>query len=458
MCFERHRKIAVYTILSVLLWFVAASPLFAAHYDKQAVLDELQALKQRMAQLEQILLSDGASMPQPSVALVPAVPVEPSATRNEAAVAGEKEPVTTATVVGNVLEAVKRHGPQLNGALRFGYTFDDYNEQNKEKGGDASFNLFRLGAKGSYGKLSYNARYRWYRDYDFIEFGYIDYQVTDNTEAQLGISLVPFGLLPEAANNFWLGIPYFTGYGTDYDFGLKLLHQNGPWDLQLAFYKNDEMGRSSKLERFSYDLVTTDADNARNEETNQVNARLAYTLDHGSVGKTELGISGQYGGLYNTVTEKMGDHWAGAVHLDGSYGPFGLKLEVIEYANNPENAAGVSDDTIVVGAFGDAFEIAAEGTIVVADLSYALDVDWGPISNLKFYNDYSRLIKKASRFEDSQMNTLGCMITAGDVYTYIDFIMGNNAQYIGGRNMPFAAGEEDAEWQTKLNINVGYYF
>jgi hypothetical protein len=435
------RTIAPATLFLALLF---ATPLFAASDHQQTVLDELNALKQRMAQLEQMLLNEPTSTTAEEES-----PLQPQA----------EDAITTATVVENVVEAIKRHGPEFNGALRFGYSFNDFNDQSKEKWGNADFNLFRLGVKGSYGKLSYNARYRWYRDYNFIEFGYLAYQFTDKTEVQFGISMVPFGIMPEASNNFWYGIPYFTGYGTDYDLGLKILHQNGPWNLQLAFYKNEEMGSSSKLERYSYDVLTVAGnDLAANEETNQFNARLTYTFTHGDLGQTELGISGQYGGLYNTITEDMGEHWAGAIHLHGNYGPWGLKLEVVEYDNNPENPEGVGDDVVYIGAFNDAYQVAAEGTIVVADLSYSIPVEWGPINNLKFYNDYSRLIKKESGFEDSQMNTLGCMVTAGDIYAYFDVIMGNNAIYIGGKNNPFAAGEKNADWQTKFNINIGYYF
>jgi hypothetical protein len=50
------------------------------------------------------------------------------------------------------------------------------------------------------------------------------------------------------------------------------------------------------------------------------------------------------------------------------------------------------------------------------------------------------------------------MVTAGPIYTYIDVISGKNALYLGGPRNSFEAGDRDADWGTKFNINIGYYF
>ena len=119
------------------------------------------------------------------------------------------------------------------------------------------------------------------------------------------------------------------------------------------------------MERYSYDVVIVDEQdfpdlgNQNNEETNQFNVRIAYAIDHGDFGKTELGVSGQWGQLYNDITDDNGDHWAAAVHLSGFYGPFNLMLEAARYEYDPENPPGTSNDTIVMGAFADAFPVAA---------------------------------------------------------------------------------------------------
>ncbi len=350
-------------------------------------------------------------------------------------------------------------GPVFSGAIRVNYNVDDFNSSDKDKTGNLKLDLFQLGVDGSYQGLFYSAQYRWNSYQDFVHHAYIGYNFSDTLQAQLGVTEVPFGNMPYEYHNFWGGISYYIGLDDDLDMGLKVIKTAGPWDLQVAFFKNEEWGSASKLERYSYDVVT--GGDQANEETNQVNARVVYTADYGDFGQTEIGLSGEWGQLYNSVTTDMGDHWAAAVHLNGNYGPFNLLLQVTEYQYNPENPTGipgVDNTTVLMGGFSDSFSVAAEGTVYSGGLSYGLPVSWGPISKLTFYEDYSRLVKKESGFEDSQINTVGCMVTAGAVYTYIDVISGKNAPYLSVSNDPFAAGEQNPDWGTKFNINMGWYF
>lgn len=388
---------------------------------EQVSLEELQSLKERIAEMESQLGAEGVV---------------------------EKEEKSTDHI-------------KVGGAVRFNYRYDDDtrgNEASKDRGGDLKFDLFRLDVNGSYSDVLVSAQYRWMEGMNFIHHGWVGYNFTDTLGAQLGLTQVPFGILPYASHNWWFGIPFYLGFEDDYDLGLKLIQRSGPWDLQLAFFKNGDFGNAADLERYSYDLAVQG--DQQNEETNQFNARLAYTIQHGELGSTELGLSGQWGQLYNRVTKDKGDQYAGAAHLNGKYGRFNLMLEAIQYEFDPRNPDGVSDRTVLVGAFNFAHEIAAKGTIYVANLSYDVPVNWGPVTNLTFYNDYSRLVKDASEFEDSEINTLGCLVTAGPVYTYIDFIMGKNAAFIGAGGVDgFAGGQHrDDGWNTKVNINVGYYF
>jgi len=54
------------------------------------------------------------------------------------------------------------------------------------------------------------------------------------------------------------------------------------------------------------------------------------------------------------------------------------------------------------------------------------------------------------------------LITAVPIYTYVDFIFGNNALFLGdsvvnGIEQGLGKGGKD-DWNTRFNINVGYYF
>ncbi|MBN2232169.1 MAG: hypothetical protein JW781_05035 [Deltaproteobacteria bacterium] len=346
----------------------------------------------------------------------------------------------------------------IGGALRVNYGYGDWNDQQKDRGGDFNFDIFRLDVNGQYNDLLISAQYRWYSYMDVIHHGWVGYNFTDKLQGQLGVTQVPFGLLPYASHNFWFGVPYYVGLEDDYDMGAKLLYNDGPLNLQFAFFKNEEWGSSGKTARYSFDVIDDGGLASSNSEDNQFNLRAACTLDHGDLGSTEIGFSGEWGMLYNSITEDHGDHWAAAVHLNGNYGPWNLMLEAARYEYDPENPDGVSDDSILMGAFAGSYEVASEGNIYVANLSYDVPVSWGPVTNLTFYDDYSILDKDSGDGDDSHINTLGCLISANPIYTYVDFIMGRNMAWLGSDAAQPLAGGEDDDWHMLFNVNIGYYF
>jgi hypothetical protein len=44
------------------------------------------------------------------------------------------------------------------------------------------------------------------------------------------------------------------------------------------------------------------------------------------------------------------------------------------------------------------------------------------------------------------------------MYVYGDWINGKNAILVGGPRDSLAAGDPDADWHYRININFGYYF
>ncbi len=353
---------------------------------------------------------------------------------------------------------------KVGGALRINYGLTDWSEASKDKGGDFAFDTFRLNLDGEVGRMILSAEYRWYPEYDFdtIHHGYLGYNFNDELQGQIGVHQVPFGIQPYASHNFWFSGAYYVGLEDDYDMGVKLLYEKGPWDLTLAFYKNGELGSSADAGRYSVDVNPAasggyaGAQAAGNEETNQGNARAAYTFEHGELGSTEVGLSAEYGQLYNGTTGRFGDHWAGALHLVGNYGRWNLQLEGIAYGYDPQNPAGFDDDIITLGGYGYSWGAPAEATIGTANLAYTLPVNRGPIDSLTFYSDNTVIAPKKSRFATIWQNVVGVMVASGPVYTYIDVISGEEMIFLGGDMV--GASDASAGRNTRLNVNFGYYF
>lgn len=344
---------------------------------------------------------------------------------------------------------------KMNGAFWFNYRVQDYDDANKDKMGNMGDTMFWLGFDVSHKGWSLSTRYRWYTYTDILQYGWVGYE-WDNSEIQFGLTKVPFGILPYASNNYWFGLTYYTGFNDQNDMGIKWITDiNDNLNLQLGFFKNGDMGSAGSLNRYSYDIVTAEGERAQNEKTNQINARLAYQIGN----TTEVGLSAQYGQLYNNSTEDTGDHWAGGLHLTGKYDNFEVQLQAMQYRFNPENPVGVDDKVVMIGAFEDAFPLASEGQLLEANLAYNMPINNGLIDSVKCYNDYTIFMKSEEMFEDSQMNTIGCSLASGPIFAYLDFIIGKNSPYIGvPSGVAFAGGENDASWHTMVNLNIGYYF
>jgi hypothetical protein len=342
---------------------------------------------------------------------------------------------------------------KVGGALRFNYRVNDYDENNKEKRGQTGLDIFRINADGQLGSLVLSAEYRFYTYMNTIHHGWVGYEFSNSQRIQGGITRVPFGLLPYASHNYYFGVPFYLGIADDYDLGIKYLHEAGPWDMQLAFFKNEELGNSANLERYSFDPVTTGT--ARNEESNTFNARGTYTIGKGSLCAHELGVSGQYGELFNLDTGENGDHWGTAAHLDSRCGRWNFQLQYARYGYDARNPSGVADDVVTLGAFASSYDIAAYGDVAVFNVAYNIPVDWPNVDLLTCYNDYSVLMKDKDEFDNSYINTTGCLLSSGAIFTYFDIIRARNMVFFDGGSL---AGGGTGGWKTRFNINFGIYW
>ena len=61
-------------------------------------------------------------------------------------------------------------------------------------------------------------------------------------------------------------------------------------------------------------------------------------------------------------------------------------------------------------------------------------------------------------YHNSEMNVIGCKVSAGPILVYADYVIARNHPWIGSDwDTSFAEGP-DNKWHTCFNINFGYYF
>ena len=111
---------------------------------------------------------------------------------------------------------------KLGGALRFQYNYSNWKEDNKNKGGDFAYDVFRLNANVVYKKLQLNAEYRFYPTSSgggMLKSGWVGYHFNESHQLQVGLTEVPFGILPYTSNNFFFNINYYLGLEDDSEIG-----------------------------------------------------------------------------------------------------------------------------------------------------------------------------------------------------------------------------------------------
>lgn len=358
----------------------------------------------------------------------------------------------------------------VGGAVRFQYVFEDYNDASKDNNGTFEMDTVRLNFDGTVGDVILSAEWRWYQYMNVIHHAWVGYDFSDTLQGQVGVNQVPFGVTPYNSHSFFFSSNYYLGLEDDYDFGVKFIHDDGPLNIQGAFYWGDELGSGDSYlgfdagdfpdglnDRYSYDIVgvrepgegTFATPSGFAFDSNIFNGRVAYTLGHGTDYSTELGFSAQYGDVVDATSSSIGDQSAIAAHVVGNYGPWNLQLQATDYEYDMDNGSG----RMAVGAYDFFDTIASEARSYTANVAYSLPVQWGPVSNLTFYNDYSLVTDKSDGLNDTWMNVTGMAVTAGGLYTYVDWITAKNQPFIGG-TMDSTGGSTE----TRFNINFGYYF
>jgi hypothetical protein len=349
--------------------------------------------------------------------------------------------------------------PNINigGAVWINYANQGWLGSGQGKKGLRLDNL-RLSLDGDYDQFVMSAQYRWYNYSEAVHHMYMGYKFEEGNQLDIGISQVPFAILPFGSHNFWFLIPFFVGLEDDYDAGIKWHNETvDNWTFDLAFYINEEYGDATNLDRYSVDVVRVGEQ--QNEERYQYNVRAAYDWKHSEKSHTEFGLSGRYGDLDNRTTGGRGDYWAAAIHANAFSGPWNFMLEYMSYEYNPENPVGVSNDLVLMANLGSTRLIAAKADIIVANFAYDFGAVGWKIDRLNCYNDFSYMDKDEDSFKNSYVNDTGCLVAMGPFWIWIDLIYGKNAWYLNDSEADsgFGPGGTD-KWERRFNVNFEWYF
>jgi len=355
----------------------------------------------------------------------------------------------------NTIAAAEEDGINIHGAVRINYSYKDYSDSSKDKAGDLTFDMASLKFDGKHGNWGLKSDYRFTSSTNYIKYGYGFYDLSPEWELQFGINQVPFGNLGYISNSYWFGLPYYLGFEDDYDVGVKATFEKNGWHTDMAFYKNAEYG-AGIIKRYATDLYdggTSDEANS-SQETNQLNLRQTYTMEHQG-GSTTFGGSVEVGQIYNAKTGNNGDRYAVAASLDSKFNGWNLQLQAMEYEYDAADS--LDPNKIGVSVVGAQYDIASKGQVYSVNLAKTIPTEWGSV---KFYNDFGLMTPDVAdkSYDDSMQNVLGAAIAAGPTYTQIDFIMGKNMTFSTENNYHVGLPEMGDDWDKRFNISMAYYF
>ncbi|RXE86299.1 porin [Pseudoalteromonas sp. A757] len=406
---------------------------------------EIDALKRQLAELQKKLTQ---------------LEQKEQARAQQEKIAKAEKAATKAETKTQVAAAETKPTIKVGGAIRTNYSYTSYDDDNKNRGGDFDFDIFRLNFSGNVGGFGLNAEIRFFDYMTAVKYAYLDYDFADHWQAQVGMTKVPFGNSPYNSHNWFFNTTYYIGLEDDHDMGVVFKRKVADnWQLDLGFFKNDELGGvdgyvDDRSDRYSYDVVgfRKAGDGVYDDPTQPIGeyntfvGRYAYHIEH-SGGTTEIGVSGLAGGLHDG-NDRAGDYNAWALHLNSNIGPWNLQLQHGEYQYDIDDV-----NRMAVGAYAFYDSIAAEATMSNFNVAYNLPVEFGPITDLQFYNDFGIIYDKSDNTEDTWMNVTGVSLAAGAFFTYVDLVHAKNQPFIGGS----IAGDSD-ESERRFNINFGYYF
>lgn len=371
-----------------------------------------------------------------------------------------------------LISAEKNDYVKFGGALRFNNVVENYENGITTDNIYSKLDTWFLSVDAQIKGLDISMQYRFYPDFKthFIHHGYFGYQINEQFYAKLGVFQKPFGLANFASHSWWFQIPYYLGFEDTYNTGVGLEYKNDKLSIDGAYFRqaaprgpisDNNVDNGVGNGRYSYAVVsTTGVANgietaAAIRELDQFNMRLRYRLTK----SLETGLSAQMGSIYNSTNQSTNWGLSWAAHAAYNKSNWDFKAQVMQYHYNAQADNGAQLDIVQMAAYGSAYNVAAKGTIYLAGLAYTIPVNGKLINSIQPYFDYSVVDKQKEGYASTQHLIPGVLITAGPAYIYVDYAMGKNQPWLTSNfGKGLGEGDENARWNSRFNVNIGYYF
>ncbi|WPP51999.1 porin family protein [Catalinimonas niigatensis] len=96
---------------------------------------------------------------------------------------------------------------KVGGALRFHYNLSTWKDDQVKRAGDFGYDMFRLNVEADFKGIKLNAKFRHYSQVfggAFLKHGWFQYDFSEQSQIQVGLQQVPFGIQQYNSNNWFL--------------------------------------------------------------------------------------------------------------------------------------------------------------------------------------------------------------------------------------------------------------
>ncbi len=396
--------------------------------------------------------------------------------------------VLSGCLVTTLADELEFEGVKIGGALRTSYIRGDYAKdsggapQRGGNGGNFELDTFRLNIELDHESLIGAGEYRFYDGYHFLHTGWLGHKWENDSRIELGLVRTPFGVGPYGpANSWFFDQHYYVGLADKMRLGANYSRKAGRWELAGGYYFRDMWdgkGSSEDSARYSFAVVREDVGGIPGSyrQTHQLNLRANYKAEELL---TTFGASAQWAMLdARDERARNAASYALSIHSHTQWGPLGVKLQLSGYEYNVRyrtDSSGVqpSRDLIVLGAYDFAWPTAKRGLIPSAAVSYTIKQPLSWIDSATFYNDFSIILKDGKlddeSFHNSALNITGVSLEIGGWFIYIDHAISNGNLFVGDRydvygdsysesRVSDAGANRNNRWNSRFNVNLGYYF
>ena len=103
------------------------------------------------------------------------------------------------------------------------------------------------------------------------------------------------------------------------------------------------------------------------------------------------------------------------------------------------------------------FLVSSKANIYTFNIAKEIKIKSKYIDKIKLYSNISMVKPKQGYGSSSKQIVFGTTIIKRGLYAYFDYITGQNMWFSGGPGIGLEH-PDDTVWNSRLNINLGYYF